>query len=197
MVNHLVPQYLSLLVSRPGQQQYNLRNTLNIPEIFGTNEMYRQSFLPYSVKVWNTLPIDIRQSSSINSLKTKLIKMKSPTKPPVYYNTGSRQGQIHHARLRMESSDLNYHLVKRYISENMTCACGAVREDPEHFLLFCPKYADDRSNLIRTINGIEFPQESNCDLIENLLWSNPELSVIDNKIIFEAVANFIISTNRL
>ena len=50
----------------------------------------------------------------------------------------------------------------------MTCACGAVREAPEHFLLFCPKYADERSNLIRTINGIEFIQESNCHLIENL-----------------------------
>ena len=71
----------------------------------------------------------------------KLIKMKCPTKPPAYNNSGSRQGKIHHARLRMESSNLNYHSVKRYISESLTCACGAVREDPEPFLLFCPKYA--------------------------------------------------------
>ena len=51
--------------------------------------------------------------------------------------------------------------------------------------------------LNRTFNGIEVPQESNAHMIENLLWGNPELSVIDNKIIFEAVADFIISTNRL
>ena len=70
----------------------------------------------------------------------------------------------------------------------MTCACGALKEDPEHFLLFCPKYADERTNLIHTVNGIEFPQESNGRLIENLLWGNSELSVIDNKIIFEARA---------
>ena len=81
MVNHMVPQYLSLLVSRPGQQQYNLRNSLNIPEIFGTNEMYRQSFLPSAVKVWNKLSLDIRQSTSVNSLKIevsgeKLISVK-------------------------------------------------------------------------------------------------------------------------
>ena len=79
----------------------------------------------------------------------------------------------------------------------MTCACGATREDPEHFLLFCPKYANKRSNLIRTIHGNEFTQESNGNMTRNLLSGNSELSVIDNKIIFEAVADFIISTNRL
>ena len=151
MVNHIVPQYLSLLVSRPGQQQYNLRNSLNIPEIFGTNEMYRQSFLPSAVKVWNKLSLDIRQSTSVNSLKNKLNSIKCLNKPPVYYNSGSMQGQIYHARLQMQSSDLNYHKVKRHISENMTCACGAIREDPKHYLLFCPKYRNDRSKFTRII----------------------------------------------
>ena len=194
MVNHMVPQYLSLLVSRPGQQQYNLRNSLNIPEIFGTNEMYRQSFLPSAVKVWNKLSLDIRQSTSVNSLKNKLNSTKCPKKPPVYYNLGSRQGQIYHARLRMQSSDLNYHKVKRHISENMTCACGAIREDPKHYLLFCPKYQNDRSKLTQILDNIDFPPES--DMVNNLLHGNPSLSVKDNETLFEAVIDFIVSTKR-
>ena len=39
LVNHLAPSYLYLLVSHPNQQQYNLRNTRNLPLIFGTNSI--------------------------------------------------------------------------------------------------------------------------------------------------------------
>ena len=41
MINQLVPQYLSLLISRPRQQNYNLRNELNIPTILATNNLYK------------------------------------------------------------------------------------------------------------------------------------------------------------
>ena len=194
MVNHLVPQYLSLQVSRPGQQQYNLRNTLNIPEIFGTHELYRQSFLPSTVKEWNKLPQVIRQSTSIDSFKNKLVKMKRPSKPPFYFNSGCRLGQIHHARLRMQNSDLNDHLVKQHISEYPQCAYGVPKEDPEQYLLFCPKYSEERKILTRTIGQIKFPLDSN--MIDNLLHSNHTLTGTDNKILFEAVAIFIESTKR-
>ena len=80
MINHLAPPYLSLL--------------------FGTNYSYVNSFLPNAVKEWNKLPITIRQNTKTNRFKSKLSKLECPTKPPVYYNAGSRQGQIHHARLR-------------------------------------------------------------------------------------------------
>ena len=168
MVNHLAPQYLSLLVSRPGQQQYNLRNTLNIPEIFGTHELYRQSFLPSTVKKWNKLPLVIRQSTSIDSFKNKIIKMK----PPFYFNSGCGQGQIHHSRLRM---------VKRHISEYPQCDCGAPKEDPEHYLLFCPKYSEERKILTRTISQIELPPDSNM-IDYNLLHGNHTSTGTDNKI---------------
>ena len=146
--------------------------------------MYRQSFLPSAVKVWNKLSLDIRHSASVNSLKNKLNSIKYLNKPPVYYNSGSRQGQICHARLRMQSSDLNYHKVKRHISENMTCACGAIREDPKHYLLFFPKYQNDKSKLTQILD-IDIPPKS--DMVNNLLHGNPSLSVKDNETLFEAV----------
>ena len=158
------------------------------------NCMYRQSFLPSMVKEWNKLPLVIRQSSSIDSFKNKLVKMKCLPKPPFYFNSGSRQGQIHHARLRMQNSDLNDYLVKRHISEYPQCACGAPKEDPEHYLLFCPKYSEERKILTRTIGQIELPLDSN--MIDNLLHGNHRLTGTDNKILFEAVAIFIVSTKR-
>ena len=42
MINQLVPQYLSLLISRPRQQNCNLRNELNIPTILATNNLYKR-----------------------------------------------------------------------------------------------------------------------------------------------------------
>ena len=98
MINHLAPPYLSLLVSRPGQQQYTPRTNQNIPLIFGTNNTYVNSFLPNVVKEWNKLPITIRQSTTTNRFKSKLSKLECPTKPPDYV---------------MQTSDLNDHLVKR------------------------------------------------------------------------------------
>ena len=156
--------------------------------------MYRQSFLPSAVKEWNKLSLDIRQSISVNSLKNKLNTMKRLNKPPAYYNLGSRQGQIYHARLRMQSSDLNYHKVKRHISENMTCACGATREDPKHYLLSCPKYRNERSKLTQILDNIEIPPES--EMVNNLLYGNPSLSLKDNETLFEAVIDFIVSSKR-
>ena len=60
----------------------------------------------------------------------------------------------------MQSSDLSYHKVKRHISENMTCACGATSEDPKHYLLSCPKYCNEISKLTQILDNIEIPPES-------------------------------------
>ena len=55
-------------------------------------------------------------------------------KPHDYFNTGSRKGQILLARLRMETSNLNDHMVKRYLQDNPSCDCEAQAETPSHYL---------------------------------------------------------------
>ena len=90
LVNHLAPSYLYLLVSHPNQQQYNLRNTRNLPLIFGTNSMYTNSFFPNAVREYTKLSIDLRQSTSKVHPENNLIKFKNPNAPPKYYNTGYR-----------------------------------------------------------------------------------------------------------
>ena len=73
------------------------------------------SFLPRTISNWNALPQQTKLATSPESFKHKI---KKQTKPPTYYNSGTRKGQILHARLRMECSDLNHHLVIRHIQEN-------------------------------------------------------------------------------
>ena len=109
----------------------------------------------------------------MNIFKSKLSKLKCPTKPPDYYNTGSRHGLIHHARLCMQTSDLNDHLVKRYISNDPSCVCGAQYEDPEHYLLFCPKYTHERINLRNKIQTLDI---TDMNITDTLLNGNRALS---------------------
>ena len=106
--------------------------------------MYTNSFFPNAVREYNKFSIDLRQSTVHPQTHCKLIKLKNSNAPLKYYNTVPRYSQIHHARMLMESSNLNDHLVERFIKEDPSCECGAQTENPTHYLLFCPKYRKNR-----------------------------------------------------
>ena len=77
---------------------------------------YNSSF-PATIRAWNNLSDDTKQSPSVTSsfkfrLNRNLIKL------PKFYNIGSRKGQIPHSGLRMECTSLNSHLFRK----NPSCA---------------------------------------------------------------------------
>ena len=94
------PNYLSSLVPRSVTiiSQYNLRNSNDLQTIEARTTQYYNSFLLSSVRNWNNLPVEVRQSASVNSFKQSFNKNK--THVLKYYYSGSRQGQILHVRLR-------------------------------------------------------------------------------------------------
>ena len=65
------------------------------------------SFLPSTVRLWNSLPQDIKNAGFMAPLKTFL---KINHSIPNYYYADSRLGQIYNARIRTESSMLREHL---------------------------------------------------------------------------------------
>ena len=100
MINHLTPIYLSSLI--PAQvssaSRYNLRNAQNYQTIRARTNQYRDSFLPSTLHLWNNLPLEARQSNTLNSFKLFLKKDILPI--PRYYYHGNRKPQILHSRLR-------------------------------------------------------------------------------------------------
>ena len=122
MHNHLAPEYLSSLVPQPvgAASCYNLRNGNNLQTITSRTNLYYQSFLPSAIRGWNNLPIEIKQSDSVNSFKNHLIK-KQPV--PKYYYVGNRRAQILHTctRLRTNCSSLNIDLFNKNISDSPLC----------------------------------------------------------------------------
>ena len=96
------------------------------------------SFLPKTILNWNALPQHTKLATSLECFKHEMVKN---AKAPSYYNSGIRNGQVLQAKLRMDCSDLNYHLVQRHIQDNSKCdQCGAISETPAQYLLQCSTY---------------------------------------------------------
>ena len=112
MSNYLVPEYLSSLVPPTvgNISQYNLRNETNLQTIPARSQQYYNSFLPSTTRIRNSLPDDTKSSPSVESFKQKL--KNNITRPPPYYFSGSRLGQIYHPRKRLNCS-LRHHLYQK------------------------------------------------------------------------------------
>ena len=187
MVNKVTPAYLQNLVPNQvaNQHDYHTRQSENFLEFRTKTNFYADYFLPSTVKLWNKLPTVVRNSTSLNIFKNCL--NRGTVKSPDYFYTGTRMGQVLHARLRMNSSALNSHLFARNIVDSPNCTCGQI-ETTSHFLLYCNKYNDLRNETIFSIN---YPVIHNVKLF---LFGSEALNSDQNKDIFLKVQKFIIKS---
>ena len=146
----LTPEYLSSLIppSVGSTVRYALCNNSDLQTIPAKSQQYYKSFLPSATRSWNGLSEDKRNSPSMTTFKSKL--NSNINRPPAYYYIGSRLGQIHHTRLRLNCSSLNQYLFHKNIIDNPQCECGAV-EDTQHFFLRCNRFNDLRQELVDKI----------------------------------------------
>ena len=124
---------------------------------------------------------------SLNSFKC-LINTKN-TKVPAHYHVGCRLGQILHARLRMNCSDLNALLFIRNLVESPNCNCG-ITETVSHFLLDCPRHTTLRQQLFFSL--LDIPETISLNL---LIFGSVNLNDEENKAVFKSVQTFIIRSN--
>ena len=134
MINSLAPEYLSSTVYNISQ--YNVLNETYLQTIPARSQQYYNTFLPSTTRIWNSLPNDTKNSPSVGSFKHKL--SNNITKPPPYYFSGSRLGQIYHASIRLNCS-LRYHLFKKNIIDNPVCECGEI-ENTSNFQTRIPLF---------------------------------------------------------
>ena len=134
---------------------------------------HHNSFFPSSVRIWNNLPQNIKESKSFASFKKALSSHYNQNKVPCYYyNVGSRQAEILHARLRMRCTSLKQHLFLRNIEPDPYCTnCNLHQvEAIEHYLLKCPKYSNQRTDLINSLNTVVQPVNYSCMVMrQNLM----------------------------
>ena len=183
MQNGLSPVYLSTLLtdSVGNTSSYNLHNINNTQTIHCNTQHYYNSFLPATVRHWNELSQEIRDSNTLKTFKHKL--NANIRGVPKFYNVGKRNEPVYHTRLRTSCSTLNQHLFSRNIIVHPNCICGAI-EDTNHFLLECYLFQNLRQEMITTVSEIA------------LLFGNPNLRNEANESIFLAVQSFISKTKR-
>ena len=189
MFNQLTPVYLSSLIPQQVNaiSHHNLRNSNDIHTIRSNTSLYHNSFLPSTLRQWNSLPLEVRQLNTLSSFKTFL--KKDLQSVPTYYYCGSRKAQILHARLRTGCSSLNMDLFHKNITESPLCRCGSI-EDTQHYFFHCRFYQGPRNTLLNACTTYQNPS------LSLLLFGSSTLSLEANIAILEHVHKYILDTKR-
>ena len=151
------------------------------------NTLYQDSFFISTTYLWNTLLHKIKQLTSLSAFKRYLSADDAAV--PLYYTIGERKPRTIHWKLRLNMSDLNKDLYNRHLSLNKRCECSPVEEDANHYLLKCPRFANEREVTINTLLPIALN-------IETLLFGNPYYSIAFNSYIFLTVHEYIVLSSR-
>ena len=165
----------------------------------------KDSFFEKTVKQWENLPKETKQTWDINEFKELLSKSLKPAKIKLF-NYGSKFHNSIHTQLRIGRSQLNEHLFKIGISQTEGCLCGHPKESTEHLLLDCFMYDKERKELL------SYLQNTRGVLCNNFNTYTREALVLTllngedhhnydrypyNKLLFRAVQGFLAKTGRL
>ena len=189
MFNQRTPVYLSSLIPQQVNaiSHHNLRSSNDIHTIRSNTSLYHNSFLPSTLRQWNSLPVEVRQLITLSSFKTFL--KKDLQSVPTYYYCGSRKAQILYARLRTGCSSLNMDLFHKNIPESPLCRCGSI-EYTQHYFFHCKFYQGPRNTPLNACTTYQNPS------LSLLLFGSSTLSLEANIAILEHVHKYILDTKR-
>lgn len=187
--NNNAPEYLCDLMPPLVSQNndYNLRNSENYTIPNARLEITKNSFFPSTIREWNRLDMETRNSRNINIFKRK-IKIQT-IKPPPFFNFGDRKINIIHTRLRHMCSSLNADLHRVNIKPSPACTCGNPIEDSIHYFMECNFYNEERIELFHNLRNYEIT-------IELILAGDCNLTLNQNTEIFRYVHSYIRRTRR-
>ena len=173
--NNNAPRYLCDLIPPTIQSTtvYPLRNGSDIIIPFCRLSITCDSFIPSTIRQWNSLNPFLRNMESIAKFKTELRKQKDNRQVPKHFEIGPRQLNIALTQLRCFASFLNYDLFQVNIVSDPSCRCGANREDSYHFFFDCSHYANMRYKLFHNLSWL--PNDCAIDL-KLLTSGNPIFS---------------------
>jgi hypothetical protein len=185
--NKTAPVYLQHILNdfiyRP---VYVLRNAPDYTTPFSRSSAYLNSYFPRTIRIWNRLDYNIRNSNNIYEMIIK-IHPKIKKEKILYY--GERWSNIHHTRLRLGCSQLNYDLFHNiHVIDTPVCPCGHQIESAEHIFLHCHLYDALRTKLLNDLNIINKDLVVDINLILN---GSKNKNYETNRKIFNAVHAFL------
>ncbi len=210
--NILVRPYLfNLLPGTVGDRAgYVLRNAGKIDNVRTRLIVSYNSFLPKTIRDWNSLFIaywqiehantSLQNTGSIDSFKARYRKeyLRSPN---ALNNLDYNNGNIHHTRLRLGLSHLRAHLFSHNLIDNPTCQfCNLEPETTDHYILRCPTYNNVRVRFLMDIANLLEPQYiaslDDSKIISIFLYGDVELGYDTNKQLFTMAQTFLVDSKR-
>ena len=152
-LNDLTPEYISDLIPHFVRDvtNYSLRKNNNLRAPFTRTEISRNSCIPSSISLWNSLDKEIRACSSLSCFKNKIKNLHTDCNNiPHFFLCGERYWSVLQARIRNNCSNLNHDLYINHLCNSPACSCGFIMEDADHFFFNCPNYPNARITLFNT-----------------------------------------------
>ena len=150
-----------------------------------------------TTKEWNNLSRSTRTDPCLRSFQRAIDARLSAGVAPLFNRVGSKTGNTLHTRLRLNATILNAHLFKIQKAISPCCECGSSKETVAHFVLNCPIFNVQRSELFCQISQLvpDFVRTSNATKL-NMLLNGNELSKAHGIKIAYLFQNFLIKTKR-
>ena len=175
------------------------RNECKITNINTRIDIYRNSFLPSSIRAWNELSNNITDATSYEIFKNALLKFIRPN-PNSIYGIHDPKGLKNITRLRLGLSHLREHKFKHNFQNtiNPICDCGLDIETTAHFLLRCQIYDHSRSTLFAKLRLLDHSiLDLNTDKLSRvLLFGNSDYDIKTNALIINYTTEYIVETKR-
>ena len=157
------------------------------------------SFLPYTIKGWNKLSLEIRNYESYSIFKKSLLKF-TRTIPNSVFSVADIYGIKLLTRLCVGLSHLREHKCRHNFQDtiNPLCTCSLEIESTPHFFLRCQNFITPRINLMNELRKL-YSNILNLDeisLTKLLLYDDSKYENKVNKNILLASMNFVLSTKR-
>ena len=179
--------------------QRSQRNQGFFQPLLCRTEIFKNSFLPYTINEWNKLDSDIRKIDSYVGFRKKLLSFIKPTKNKtfsIYDPFGIKLLN----RLRVDFSHLNEHKFRHNFADtlNPLCSCSLETETTDHFFLRCRNYTDVRLTLMKELYRIDHSITSRQpnELLRIILCGDCKFKDNVNKQILIATIQFIKNSNR-
>ena len=195
------PEFIKDIIpnSRQSDTERVLRSTqcnqLTIPK--AQTASYARAFIPTTTKLWNQLPNALRCETNFKIFKREIHEPTKTSSNP-YLSIGPKLSNMLHTQIRLNCSGLNDHRYRSGRTDSPKCRCGADREDTEHFLLRCPMFIVERTELSGSISAIlnmDFQNLAHKAKIKILLYGTCKIRVNDAAIA-NVVQRFIQRTQR-
>ena len=158
------------------------------------HNFFKDSCFPAVISEWNSLNIDIRDSSSINVFKKELLKFIRP-EPNSTYNINDTKRFKLLTRLRLGLSHLSDHKFRHNFQHCVSTMCysGQDIETTTHFLFYCLSFHCSRKTLFEKINQVSgtILRQSDSTTAKILLFGDNKLDFETNKILLMSTIDFI------